>query len=77
MQLVRRHVLPVAALLIASPNLNGRVERIIQNIKRECLGKFILFGRRHLDHVITEWVEYDNSRFAAPLYLVIARGDLA
>ncbi len=50
------------ALPVASPNLNGRVERFIQSIKRECLGKFILFGRRHLDHIAAEWVEYYNTR---------------
>lgn len=50
------------ALPVASPNLNGRVERFIQSIKRECLGKFILFGRRHLDHIVSEWVEYYNTR---------------
>ena len=40
---VRTNVLP-----IASPNLNGRVERFIQTIKYECLFKFILFGQRPL-----------------------------
>ena len=53
---VRTNVLPVAA-----PNLNGRVERFIQTIKYECLFKFILFGKRHLDHVVSEFVEYYNT----------------
>ena len=44
---VRTNVLP-----IASPNLNGRVERFVQSIKYECLFKFILFGKRHLDYVV-------------------------
>ena len=38
--------------------MNGRVERFIQTIKHECLFKFILFGRRHLDHIVAEWVAY-------------------
>jgi putative transposase len=45
----------------ASPNLNGRCERFIQTIKQECLSKFILFGKRHLDHIIAEFVEYYNT----------------
>uniref|UniRef100_A0A7C2PHC1 Transposase n=1 Tax=Schlesneria paludicola TaxID=360056 RepID=A0A7C2PHC1_9PLAN len=45
----------------ASPNLNGRVERFIQTIKRECLFKFILFGRRHTDCIVRQWVAYYNS----------------
>lgn len=48
------------ALPVASPNLNGRVERFIQTIKYECLFKFILFGQRHLDHIVSEWVAYYN-----------------
>lgn len=49
------------ALPIASPNLNGRVERFIQTIKRECLDKFILFGSRHVDHIVRAWVAYYNT----------------
>ena len=44
-----------------SPNLNGRCERFIQTIKLECLAKFIIFGRRHLDHLLTEFSAYYNS----------------
>ena len=56
---VRTNVLP-----IASPNLNGRCERFVQTIKYECLFKFILFGQRHLDHVVSEFVEYYNKKRA-------------
>lgn len=42
-------------LPVASPNLNGRVERFIQSIKHECLRHFILFGRRHTDHIVGQW----------------------
>jgi hypothetical protein len=45
----------------ASPNLNGRVERIIGTLRWECLDKFIVFGKRHLDHIVGEFVEYYNS----------------
>lgn len=54
---VRTNLLPVAA-----PNLNGRVERVIQTIKYECLLRFILFGKRHLDHIVSEFVDYYNWR---------------
>ena len=56
---IRTNVLPVA-----SPNLNGRVERFIQTIKYECLFKFILFGKLHLNYVVTEFVDYYNGRRA-------------
>ncbi len=48
------------ALPKASPNLNGRCERVIFTLKRECLRKFIIFGKRHLDHLTLEFSEYYN-----------------
>jgi len=45
------------ALPKASPNLNGRCERFVETIKLECLTKLIIFGKRHLDHLIAEFVE--------------------
>lgn len=53
---VRNNALPKA-----SPNLNGRCERAIQTLRRECLSKFIIFGERHLDHLLTEFTEYYNT----------------
>ncbi len=49
------------ALPVASPNLSGRVERFIQTIKHECLFKFIVFGQKHLDHIVGEWMAYYNT----------------
>lgn len=48
------------ALPVASPNLNGRVEKFIGTIKSECLSKFIIFGKRHLDHITASFAEYYN-----------------
>ncbi len=45
----------------ASPNLNGRVERIIGTLRWECLDKFIVFGKRHLDYLVSEFVDYYNT----------------
>ena len=44
----------------ASPNLNGRCERFIQTIKLECLAKFLIFGKKHLDHLVAEFSTYYN-----------------
>jgi putative transposase len=51
-------------LLKGSPNLNGRCERFVGTIRWECLDKFIIFGKRHLDHLISEFVAYYNTRRA-------------
>ena len=44
----------------ASPNLNGRCERFIETIKLECLSRFIVFGKRHLDYLVAEFTDYYN-----------------
>ncbi len=41
-----------------SPNLNAYAERFVQTIKHECLNHFIVFGERHLDHFVEEFVDY-------------------
>ncbi len=40
--------------------MNGRCERNIKTIKLECLAKFVIFGKRHLDHLVEEFVDYYN-----------------
>lgn len=44
----------------ASPNLNGRCERAILTLTSECLSRFFVFGKRHLDYLLGEFVEYYN-----------------
>ena len=41
-----------------SPNLNPVAESFVRNIKRECLNKMILFGERHVRHVISEHIDH-------------------
>ncbi|MBC7820446.1 MAG: DDE-type integrase/transposase/recombinase, partial [Planctomycetaceae bacterium] len=57
---VKQKGIKANALPVASPNLNGGVERFIHTIKYECLLKFILFGQRHLDHIVGPWGDYYN-----------------
>ena len=35
---------------------------VIETIKLECLRKFIVFGKRHMDYLISEFVTYYNTR---------------
>lgn len=44
--------------------VNGRCERFIGTIRWECLDKFIIFGKRHLDYVISSFVSYYNTKRA-------------
>lgn len=47
-------------LPITSPNLNGRCEKFIGTIKSECLSRFIVFGKRHMDYLVSEFTDYYN-----------------
>jgi hypothetical protein len=47
-----------------SPNCNSYAERFVKTIKYECLNHFVIFGERHLRHLIKEFVEhYMTERF--------------
>lgn len=44
-----------------SPNLNVHAERFIQTLQHECLGRFIVMGGGHLDHLTSEYLEHYNT----------------
>ncbi len=44
--------------------LNGRAERVILSLRCECFDKFIIFGKRHLDYLVSSFTEYYNLRRA-------------
>lgn len=47
-----------------SPNCNPHAERFVKSIKYECLNHFVVFGERHLRHVIEEYMRhYQHERF--------------
>ena len=50
--------LRVRRLQPLSPNLNAFVERWIQSIQQECLNHFIVLGERHLNHLLSQYVEH-------------------
>lgn len=41
-----------------SPNTVAFVERFIQTLQQECLDYFIVFGERHMNHLVSEMVAY-------------------
>jgi putative transposase len=48
----------VDILSFRSPNLNAYVERFVQSIQNECLDHFLVFGEKHFDYLIREYVEH-------------------
>ena len=44
-----------------SPWQNGYAERLIGSIRRECLDHIVVFGERHLRHVLLSYMDYHNA----------------
>ena len=64
---VRRRLVPCVAGFYGDakswhrPNLRAHVERFVRTIKYECLNHYIVFGKRHLNFLVSEFiVYYDN-----------------
>ena len=46
---------------IRAPRANAFAERFVGTIRRECLDRMLIFGRRHLESVVHEYVGHYNS----------------
>jgi len=45
---------------IRAPRANAIAERFVGIVRRECLDRMLIFGRRHLEAVVHEYVEHYN-----------------
>ncbi|TWU21806.1 integrase core domain-containing protein [Bythopirellula polymerisocia] len=43
-----------------APNQNAFIERWVKSIKFECINYFIVFGKKHLDYIVSSYVEHYN-----------------
>jgi transposase InsO family protein len=46
---------------VRAPRTNAICERVIGTLRRECLDRMLILGRRHLEIVLAEYVEHYNS----------------
>jgi hypothetical protein len=46
---------------VLAPRANAICERVIGTLRRECLDRMLILGRRHLEAVLAEYVEHYNS----------------
>ena len=46
---------------VRAPRANAICERVIGTLRRECLNRTLILGRRHLETVLAEYVEHYNS----------------
>jgi putative transposase len=48
----------------SSPNCNPHAERFVRTVRNECLNHFVIFGERHLRHILRESIaHYRGERF--------------
>jgi putative transposase len=45
---------------VQAPNANAFAESWIGSLKRECLDHFTCFSRKHMDHILREYVRFYN-----------------
>ena len=45
---------------VRAPDMNATCERFLGSVRRECLDHVIILGGRHLNAVLTEYVQYFN-----------------
>lgn len=45
---------------VRAPRANGTCERFLGSVRRECLDHLLVFGERHLGHILKEYVAYFN-----------------
>ena len=51
----------IAKTPVRAPRANAICERVIGTFRRESLDRMLILGRRHLEAVLAEYVEHDNS----------------
>jgi putative transposase len=53
-----RHGIKGDRVAYRAPNLNAFIERWVQSIEVECLDDFLVFGERHLNYLVAEYVRH-------------------
>jgi len=54
-------ILPSPISPVRAPRTNAICERVIGTLRRECLDRMLILGRRHFEIVLAEYVEHYNS----------------
>jgi putative transposase len=58
--LLRSEKIKIIRTPVEAPNANAHVERWIGSVRRECLDRLLIVGRRQLEHVLRVYVRHHN-----------------
>jgi len=47
---------------VQAPNANAHMERWVGTVRRECLDRLLIVGRRQLEHVLRVYIEHYRGR---------------
>jgi hypothetical protein len=47
---------------VRAPQANAVAERFVRTVRAECLDWLLILNRRHLERVLREYIEHDNTR---------------
>jgi len=80
-ELVRSEGVRVVKTPVRAPKANAIAERWVRTVRNECLDHILIFGRRHLERVVRDYVTHYNAErphrsleLAAPAAAHQARG---
>jgi putative transposase len=45
---------------VQAPNANAHMERWVGSVRRECLDRLLILGRRQLEHILHVYVKHYN-----------------
>jgi transposase InsO family protein len=60
-ELLRSEGVKSVRIPASSPNCNPYAERFVRTVRQECLRHFVIFGERHLRHLLREFIAHYNS----------------
>jgi putative transposase len=58
---LRSEGLSVIRTPIAAPKAKAHAERWVGSVRRECLDRILILSRRHLEHVLREYIDHHNT----------------
>jgi transposase InsO family protein len=59
-EVFRAYGIRIICTPVRAPRANAFAERFVGTVRRECLDRMLILGRRHLEHVLAEYIAHYN-----------------